>query len=92
MAQSRKLPVRDTHPPVENRLYLVGLTCEVLGLHDKTYVGNAFHKIVREFCVLLDVDERVPPLLSRELNRIAVQVYDDLGIDYSHAKYVFEFT
>jgi hypothetical protein len=91
MAEQKRLPIRDSHPLAENRLYMIEIACEVLGLNDATGIGRKFHKIVREFCVLLGVDERMPPTLSRDLNRIAIQIFSDLGIDFRHARFLTEF-
>src|SRR5262249_3965601 len=84
MADERHVPIRDSHPPVENRLYMLNIAAEVMNLQESTGVARNFHKIVRELCFLLGVKERIPPLLSRDLNRIAVQVFSNVGIEFQH--------
>jgi hypothetical protein len=91
LAESRKKPIRDSHPPAENRLYVAEITLDVLGLEDQGGVASSFKRILREMCVLLEVEERVPPMLSRDLNRVAIEIFGDLGIPYQHAKHVAEF-
>lgn len=91
MAESRKMPIRDTHPPIENRMYLAEVTCDTLGLEKQLGYARKFRRLVREFCVLEGVAEKNPPLLSRELNQIAVETYKSLDIDYKHVSYLTDF-
>lgn len=92
LAESRNV-VKNTvsHPPIENRVYLLELTMEVLGVHEHSSIARKFKRILRELCVLEEVEEKVPPLLSRDLNKIAIEIYDSLDIDYSHAGFVTNF-
>jgi hypothetical protein len=91
IADSRKRPIVDSHPPAENRLYVAEITLDVLGVQGASGVAASFKKILREMCVLLEVEERVPPLLSRDLNRVAIESFVVLGIPYEHVKHVGEF-
>ncbi len=91
LSESRNIPIRDTHPPIENRIYLAEITLEVLRVEKHGSIARKFRRLVREFCVLENVVKKDPPMLSRELNQIAVQVYESLNIEYKHMPYLVSF-
>ncbi|MEO3407388.1 hypothetical protein AAFN85_25945 [Mucilaginibacter sp. CAU 1740] len=91
LAKSEGMPMRDTHPPIEKRLYVAEITMELLGVHEHTRIGSKFKRLIREFCVLKGVKEKMPPMMDRELNRIVVGVYERLNIRYKHLTYLTDF-
>lgn len=89
IAESRGIQINDSHPPIENRLYVAEVTLEVLGVGKHQGYARTFKRLVREICVLEEVSNKMPPMLDRELNQIAVVTYQSLGISYEHMPSIY---
>jgi len=91
VAVAHQIPISDQHPAAGDRIYLLEVALDVLGASEESGSARRFKKVIREVCVLLQVADRMPPMLSRELNRNAVEVFTDLGIEYKQIPYLLGF-
>lgn len=91
ICKSRNEPIANTHPPAANRAYVLEVTLELLGFGDLKAYFRKFKRLIREVCVLENVEDLTPPMLAKDLNRVARQVFDNLGMNYDHLPYLLRF-
>jgi len=80
----------DTHPSASERLYLIELALELTGNHENAYVAHRFREFTEQIGRKYS-NFKMPPLLSRPLNKTAQSVFEHLGFDLSKATYITEF-
>ena len=80
------------HPAANERLYMAQVAYELFGAHEDAYVARRFDELLEEIVKESYPDASLPPMLARDLNQKMIQVLDSLGIDYSKAPYIKDFT
>jgi hypothetical protein len=89
-SRERHISIGDTHPAGMSRLYIAQLLTELEGCHEQAYIARRFYefleKVAEDFPGL-----EMPPLLSRELNQIAIPVMNSLNINLDGADFIQDF-
>ena len=91
ISKLKNVRIANSHPPASTRLYLTELLLEITGNHEKAFVARRAREFVEEIGKAYAGFE-MPPLLARDLNSIAVPVFEHIRIDLSGARYITEFT
>jgi hypothetical protein len=81
----------DGHPRAADRLYMMQVAYELLGVHREAGMARHFMEIVKEVLAIHFPAVEPPPMLARDLNKQLVKVLDSLGIPYRHAPYIHDF-
>ena len=74
---------RDTHPQAADRLYVLGVLIEILGLNQYPLIGNEFIDLIKK-CALKLFGERLTfTYFDPNLNSILEKTLSNLGITYT---------
>lgn len=84
------MTIPDTHPSALNRLYLVQLATELHGFHENAYIARRVCEFIEEIGASY-LGFEMPPMLSRDLNQVALKVFSEMSYNLDGATYITDF-